>query len=596
MLTGITLGLILGNVWLNRPEPESPYTTETVGYRTIVQEVSATGSIEPTAKITLRFQISGTVDSIPVKSGDLVSKGDLLISLDEAQLSLAVASAQAELRAAQADYALALAGSTSQAIDVAEAAVEKAEADLEQAEENLDYQEKLGDQSIALAELQYDSAVSDYENLVASYELEVAHAYENAVLSIDDALQLGDDALREIDLLLAVDHEPTDSDVLAALQVHNSSKYTSAVNSYKTLSADYETLSEGLQTFEASQTEELTEALADTSDLLEDVNGLLEDVDALVDAAPILEGFDDTVRSEIREDLATEKAALLSAQSDLSTQEQAIESILNEQESELMQAENAIEQAAEDIDQAELQKEADVTQAGASVSVYESLLNQAKASLAEVKADPRRVDVAAFAAAITRAEAQLAMARHDVSLSSLVAPTQGVVTEVYFEEGESLNATDNVIQIVTTDYHILANIPESDITKLSAGDPVTMTLDAFAYDQTFEGKITEIDPSETVVEGVIYYQVKAAFNLPYEGIKPGMTANMDIVTAEEDHALAIPLRALKYEKDRVYVEVLDAATQTVEQMEVKLGIRDDQYVQILSGLEEGDEIVTLTKE
>lgn len=593
---GLLIGIGLGIYWQNRPAPEPLYETETVGRRSLLQEVSATGTIEPTAKITLRFQTGGTVDSIPVHVGDLVTKGNLLVELDSEEFSLAVASAQAELAAAQADYAKALAGSTDEAIDVAKAAVEKAEADLEQAEKNLTSQERLGDQAIAIAELAYDAAVSDHENLEATYALEVAHVYEDAVITLDSALTQGETTLREIDNLLGVDHEATDASLLSALQANSSSKYTSAVNVYKEVSREVETLAAALQELEADEEDAISEALLATSNLLEEIDDLIEVVDALVEAAPIAQGFDDSKRSEVRAMLATQEESLLDAESNLSAQDQAIESLLNEQESELQQAENAIDRAEQDLAQVQLEKESNVAQAEASVAVYESLLDQAEASLKETQAGPRSVDLAALKAAIDRAETQLEMARHDLSRASLHAPTEGIVTQLYFEEGESLNTADNVIQIVSTDYQITANIPESDIAKIEIGDRVRMTLDAFSYDQLFEGTVHKIDPAETVVEGVIYYQVESHFTLAYEGVKPGMTANMDILTAEDNQALAIPLRALKYERDRIYVQKVDPQTQTLVEVDVVLGIRDDQYVQILSGLVEGNEVVTLMRE
>ena len=72
-----------------------------------------------------------------------------------------------------------------------------------------------------------------------------------------------------------------------------------------------------------------------------------------------------------------------------------------------------------------------------------------------------------------------------------------------------------------------------------------------------------------------------------------MTANMDIITAEVDDVLAVPIRAIKYDGSRVYVFMLDGTD--LKEVDVEIGVAGDQYVEILSGLKEGDEVVTYVR-
>jgi multidrug efflux pump subunit AcrA (membrane-fusion protein) len=159
-----------------------------------------------------------------------------------------------------------------------------------------------------------------------------------------------------------------------------------------------------------------------------------------------------------------------------------------------------------------------------------------------------------------------------------------------------VNTTDDFIELLSRDFQVIANVSESDIAKVNLGDPVSMTLDAFYYDKVFEAEIVEIDPAETVVQGVIYYQITAGFTTEDTQVKPGMTANMDIVTEETTNVLAVPIRAVKYDGARSYVLQPDSIVSgTTKEVDIEVGLRGDQFIEVVSGLEEGDDVVTYVR-
>ena len=80
-----------------------------------------------------------------------------------------------------------------------------------------------------------------------------------------------------------------------------------------------------------------------------------------------------------------------------------------------------------------------------------------------------------------------------------------------------------------------ADVPEIDIGKISTGDTVSMTLDAFPG-ETFTGKVFYIDPAETILSGVVDYLVKVSFDKNDPRVKSGLTANLDITTETENNA------------------------------------------------------------
>jgi len=125
-------------------------------------------------------------------------------------------------------------------------------------------------------------------------------------------------------------------------------------------------------------------------------------------------------------------------------------------------------------------------------------------------------------------------------------------------------------------------------------DQVEVTFDALNDEVSAHATVMEIDPAETLIEGVVYYEVTLYMNgdaasLP---LKPGMSADLDIRTAEESSVIAIPQRAVLTKTDgQKYVRVVTGKG-TYEDRQVVTGVLGDKgMVLIVSGLSEGEEII-----
>jgi HlyD family secretion protein len=147
------------------------------------------------------------------------------------------------------------------------------------------------------------------------------------------------------------------------------------------------------------------------------------------------------------------------------------------------------------------------------------------------------------------------------------------------------------------DLVIETNVPESDITKVKISQTANITFDALSPDQIFPGKVMEIDPASTVIQDVVYYRIKLKLDNLDPAIKAGMTANIDVHTAEAGNVLMIPLRAVQTEGTQKYVQVLtDEKTNTVTRKNITTGLEGDEgMVEVASGLNVGDKVVTFTK-
>jgi HlyD family secretion protein len=238
------------------------------------------------------------------------------------------------------------------------------------------------------------------------------------------------------------------------------------------------------------------------------------------------------------------------------------------------------------------------------IQAAESALSIAQAELKLTQADPREFELNSARAKVGQAQAQLNKVLADLADYAIIAPIDGVVTKVNYNLGEQAVASQTVIKMLSTEeYEINVDIPESDIAKLKVGDEVVIELDAFGSDHLFAGKVAFIDPAQTVIQDVTYYSTTVSLesNSWVERIKPGMSADVTITTAEKNDVIYIPQRAVKIreallgEVPEKYVEVL-INEEEVEEKTVEVGLRGDGgLVEILSGIEDGDRVITFKK-
>ncbi|MFQ5676657.1 MAG: efflux RND transporter periplasmic adaptor subunit, partial [bacterium] len=145
-------------------------------------------------------------------------------------------------------------------------------------------------------------------------------------------------------------------------------------------------------------------------------------------------------------------------------------------------------------------------------------------------------------------------------------------------------------------FEIEANVPEADVAKLEIGDTARMTLDAYGDDIVFEARVSKIDPAETVIEGVATYKTTLQFVGGESRAKPGMTANIDILTDSRENVIVIPQRAVITKDGERFVRI-ETGEEEPEERPVQIGLRGfDGNVEIIEGLEEGEKVITFIRE
>ncbi len=224
-------------------------------------------------------------------------------------------------------------------------------------------------------------------------------------------------------------------------------------------------------------------------------------------------------------------------------------------------------------------------------------IDQLRAQLNLKLAGSTKEDIDAQQAVVEQALASAASIQVKIAKASLVSPIAGVVTVQNAKVGQI--AAPNIVMVsLISDQglEVDADIPEADIGKVHVNDPATMTLDAFPG-KTFSGKISYIDPGETVIEGVPTYKTTFQFDNLGPEVKPGMTANIDIMANRHDNAIYIPQQAVTTALDGSRtVQVYHGAKQPLETRTVTVGLRDTEgNIEIISGLTEGEVVVRSTQ-
>lgn len=223
-----------------------------------------------------------------------------------------------------------------------------------------------------------------------------------------------------------------------------------------------------------------------------------------------------------------------------------------------------------------------------------SSLSSAEQSLEDNKTAIEKAysDIADQNRLIVQKEDSVLEAREELDQHSISAPFDGIVSDVSVKKGESVTTGTSLVTIITTQKIAEISFNEVDAAKIKAGQRVSLSFDALP--ETYvSGKVIEIDTVGQVSQGVVSYNVKIAFNEEAEEVKPGMSVMAEIIIDEKQDVLVVSNSAVKSQRNSNYVELVDSSGE-IKMQPVEIGISNDLFTEIVSGLEEGDIVVTST--
>lgn len=220
--------------------------------------------------------------------------------------------------------------------------------------------------------------------------------------------------------------------------------------------------------------------------------------------------------------------------------------------------------------------------------------------------------------AYEESQAALAKAERNLSYATITSPINGVVTSKDVEEGQTVASgfeTPTLFTIAAdlTKMQVVADVDEADIAGVKEGNKVSFTVDAYP-DDVFYGTVRQVrlgstnssssTSSTSTSETVVTYEVVITADNPDLKLKPRLTANVTIFTSERNQVLAVPSRALRFnpveEFTKNYVvtncdsehKVWVLSGNKLTATPVEIGLNDGSYTEIISGLDEGVNVVT----
>lgn len=212
---------------------------------------------------------------------------------------------------------------------------------------------------------------------------------------------------------------------------------------------------------------------------------------------------------------------------------------------------------------------------------------------------------------VATANESVRRAQTNLSYATITSPIDGVVLSKSVEEGQTVAASFNTPELFKiaqdlTNMQVVADIDEADIGDVHEGERVTFTVDAYPED-VFQGSVTQVRQEATTTNNVVTYEVVISAPNAQLKLKPGLTASVTIYTAEKTGVLSVPSKALKFTPTKETVgnkKIIDCNGKNkvwtlvgndIKAIPVSIGMTDGVHTQIISGLKEGQEIITELK-
>lgn len=588
--------IAVGAIWFARARfaDQGPFfETADVTRGDVLRTVEVTGEVVPEARLSLGFKNSGNLEQLSVRIGDTVHAGDVLAELEARDIRFAAERARASLAIAQANLNARLAGSPEEAILIAKAGVAQAEAAYEKALVDLETAQRTVEDNYQKAKLAFDLASQNLTNSGATADQSVVTNFENLRASLQASLGPMRTGLVEGDAVIGVDNSAANDNYEGVLGIFDRPALEEARRLYPLAKADVNAADSQVRALSAdSSQQDILSAALSAREALEDVQLYLTFVQKTLAGSVTNSNLTQTQLDALQSGIASSISGVgTQLSSVVSAYETARNSDLTRQTT-IDQLQNAYTSAELNLAIAESNRDTQIRTAEANVDIQAAGLASAQASLTQTEAPPREVDVASLRAQVFDAQTAYNQALEKLQDVRIFAPLDGVVTDIVPERGELVSAGNPVIRMIAADsLTIEALVPEADITKVEPEQSIIITLDAYGDDVELQGSVLSENADQTVVQDAIYYTTYVDFDPLDLDVKSGMTANLTVLTGERKNVLFIPSRALRLNDGTTTVRVQKGGR--MEETEIEIGLRGDEgRVEVLSGLEEGDRVVT----
>ena len=637
---GVTSYMVVG---ANSASTHTSETLSTAKTGIVLSSVTSTGNVEAPTSLGVNFQQSGTVTEIDVTPGQHVDQGQVLARVDDTTQRSALVTAQAALASAQAALAQKIRGATPEALAQDAVGLQQSELSVGNAQDGLQHAQQTAagnalkyqqgvDQALAqLAAAQQSAAdnVPKYQQGVDQASAQLAAAQQTAADNLTKYQQAVDQAKQQLDvanqqLSTANTNLSEDQSSLQQLQASydpsasSSPDANSALNRYRMDQTDCQSGDPKNPPTNAPDGVNC----AHVGDLISFTQNVISAQNAQTQASNAV----DTAQRGVDSAVLAQTNGQVQDQQAVATAQRAIDSAKLAQTNGLQQDQQAVATAQRGVDTAKLNQSNGLVADSQAIDTASNAINTAQSALEStqagnaVKEAPATPDVLAAArATVSSSEASLVTAQRNEDETALTAPVAGTVAAVNGQVGSPSGGTSSSGTgstsgtsgssgggsssgssssstsgfVVLTDVNLLdvkAGFAEADAAKLKVGQAATVTFDALPG-QTVNGTVLSIDVNQTLVSNVVTYYAHIGLTNPPADIKPGMTASVSVVLDKRENVVTLPTSAVTARGNTATVTVRDSSGKDSSRS-IALGLRGDNAVEIVSGLQAGETVVT----
>ena len=230
-----------------------------------------------------------------------------------------------------------------------------------------------------------------------------------------------------------------------------------------------------------------------------------------------------------------------------------------------------------------------------SITTLKSTIDNNIISLDNATADLNNLKAGPDTLSLRQSQLSVNQAQETLNNYSVVAPFAGVIASVAdVNIGDTVSSGTTIATLITKQKIAEISLNEIDAAKVKVGQKANLTFDAFDG-LNIVGTVAEVNLIGTISQGVVSYTIKISFDTQDDRVKSSMSVNASIITEAKTDVLTVVNSAIKTQGNSNYVEIPGlSATDLPTQQIVTVGISNDTVTEVVSGLKEGDLVVTKT--
>ncbi len=557
--------------------PQTSYLTATVEKGTLITSVAGSGQVSASNQLDIKPKVSGDFTNVSVVASQQVKKGDVIAQIDAATAYKAVRDAQANLQSAQLSFDKLTKPATKDAIEQAQNTVASAQTSLDK---------------LKLSQpINYQNAQDTLQNAQTT----LTKAYQDAFTSISNAFVNLPNIISNLNDILYSDQISTSETSVGKGQLNYSALYNStyitdqpkilsyqtiAENDYKTARTAYNTATQDFsQASLFSDTNTIENLLAETLSAAKAIS------QAIKSESNYLNNWSDS-RALRNMSIFTQVTTYKTNLSTYTSQGNSALSNLSSSQTNLQNDKDAITTAQDNLKTLVQNNPLDLAAA-------EANLKEKQSALASLLAGADPLDIKTQQLSMQQKRNALLDAEQQLADYTIKAPFDGIIAAVNVKVGDPASSGTALVTLITRQHVAAISLNEVDVTKIKVGQKVNLTFDAIDG-LSITGEVAEINPIGTVSQGVVNYSVKIIFDTQDQRILSGMSVNTTIITNVKTDVLTVANSAVKTDNNgNNYVQILNSNGQPQNQT-VTIGLVNDTLTEIVSGLNEGDKVITQT--